>query len=250
MIKTIIIEDEKPAARRLQKMLQKQHFEVVDLLHSVGEAVTWFKKNPHPELIFLDIQLSDGFSFEIFDQIEVRSAIIFTTAYAEHALKAFKLNSIDYLLKPIDENELRFAIEKYKTNHNHGFPDLSSLKKMILQTEQTEYKERFSVQYGQHIQLVKTAEIECFYSQDKASYIHTKNAKNHLLDISLEQIEKQLNPKDFFRVNRKFIIKIDRIKDIIYYSNSRLKIILNSYNEQDIIVARERVKDFKTWISG
>lgn len=249
-MKVIIIEDEKPAARRLNRMLNEISLDPIAMLHSVEESLNWLTNNPHPDIIFLDIQLSDGLSFEIFDEIEVNSAIIFTTAYDEYALKAFKLNSIDYLLKPIDADELESAVNKYKNlqkKNEHTHIDINQLKN-LLSPQATSYKSRFTVKVGQHLKMIPTEAIECFYSENKATNLFTIDKRNYLLDETLEQLEVKLNPEYFFRVNRKFYVNINAIKDIVAYTNSRLKLILNSYNDDEIIVSRERVKDFKNWI--
>ncbi len=251
-MKILIIEDEKPSARRLQRMLEKLDLNVETLLYSVSESVQWFKENPHPDLIFLDIQLSDGLSFEIFDQVTIQSAVIFTTAFDEYALQAFKLNSIDYLLKPIDAEELETAITKYKTrqpkpeNITLHFDDIKKL--LSKDTTQKTYKQRFTTKIGQHIKMIPTEEIGCFFSENKGTYAHTFEGRNYLLDSSLEKLQEELDPKLFFRINRKFYVNINAIQDIISYTNSRLRLKLKNYNEQDVIVARERVKDFKLWL--
>lgn len=251
MIKVIIIEDEKPSARRLQRMLSAINIEAEAMLHSVSESVEWFKSNQHPDLILLDIQLSDGLSFEIFEQVEVKSAIIFTTAYDEYALKAFKLNSIDYLLKPIDDEELEIAIDKFSENRpepHNLMMDINEVKKLLINPLDTQYKKRFTIKVGQHLRVVDTDTIECFYSENKATYCYTEERKNYLLDLSLEQIDEQLDPLKFFKVNRKFIINIDAIADIISYTNSRLQVKLKHFSDLEIIVSRERVKDFRNWL--
>lgn len=248
---TIIIEDEKPSARLLQRKLQKLAIETDTMLHSVEEAINWFQNNPHPDLIFLDIQLSDGLSFEIFDVIDIKSAIIFTTAYDEYALRAFKLNSIDYLLKPIDEEDLEVAINKFKARQPKSEPmslDLEMIKKMLVSPEAKSYKKRFTIKTGQHLKMVNIEEVECFYSENKGTYLHTLDNRDYLLEGTLEQLETELDPKDFFRVSRKFIVPMKTIKDIVVYSNSRLKLILLTYKEDEVIVSRERVNDFKSWI--
>jgi len=250
-MKVLIIEDEKPSARRLQRMLEKLELHVDTLLHSVAESIEWFLNNPHPDLIFLDIQLSDGLSFEIFEAIEIKSAIIFTTAYDEYALKAFKLNSIDYLLKPIDDEELEAAVNQYKNRLSENQTvslDFEDIKRMLTNPLEREYRKRFSVKVGQHLKLINIDEVECFYSENKGTYLHTVDGRNYLLDTTLEQLEEELEPEVFFRINRKFFVNVHAIKDIISYTNSRLQIKLNSYNEQDVIVARERVRDFKNWL--
>ncbi len=250
-MEVLIIEDEKPSARRLKRMLEKLDVTVKHTLHSVEESIEWFSNNPQPELIFLDIQLSDGLSFEIFDEVSITSSIIFTTAYDEYALQAFKLNSIDYLLKPIDQEDLEKAVEKYKTfkpqqqNVQLNFEDI---KKMLTNPVEREYKKRFTTKIGQHLKMISVDDIECFYSENKGTYARTTEGRDYLLDTTLEQLENELAPQIFFRVNRTFFININAIKDIISYTNSRLQIKLNSYSDQDIIVARERVKDFKIWL--
>ena len=246
-----IIEDEKPAARLLQRKIEKLGLQVNTLLHSVEESIAWFRNNPHPDLIFLDIQLSDGLSFELFEQIEIKSAVIFTTAYDEYALRAFKLNSIDYLLKPIDEDELSTAISKFKNQFQKNTIsslDFEAIKRMLVNPIEKEYKTRFSVKIGQQIKVISIDEIECFYSENKGTYIHTLDNRNYLTDVTSEVLETEINPKDFYRVSRKFIISLKAIKEIQMFSNSRLKISLTSYSDDEIIVARERVSEFKNWI--
>lgn len=247
----IIIEDEKPAARLLQRKVEKLGFAVSQMLHSVEEAINWFANNQHPDLIFLDIQLSDGLSFEIFEQIDIKSTIIFTTAYDEYALRAFKLNSIDYLLKPIDEDELETAISKFKNQFQKNLIatlDFEAIKRMLVNPVEKEYKERFSVKVGNQIKVITIDEVECFYSENKGTYLHTLDNRDYLVDSSLEVVESELNPKDFFRINRKYIVPLKSIKEIQMHTNSRLKLILPTYKEDDVIVARERVNDFKDWI--
>ncbi len=247
----IIIEDEKPAARRLNRMLNDLGIEVNIMLHSVQESIEWFSNNKHPDLIFLDIQLSDGLSFEIFDTITIKSSIIFTTAYDEYALKAFKLNSIDYLLKPIDDEELEAAITKYKEQvpaKKQIQIDFDDIKKLLVNPMDRTYKKRFTTKVGQHLKIFAVEDIECFYSENKGTYLHTTDNRNYLIDTTLESLEDELNPQQFFRVSRKFYVNINAIKDIISYTNSRLQVKLNHFTEQEIIVARERVKDFKEWL--
>ena len=251
MIKVIIVEDEKPSARRLQRMLSELDIEALAMLHSVKEAIAWFKTNEHPDLILLDIQLSDGLSFEIFEHVTVNSAIIFTTAYDEYALKAFKLNSIDYLLKPIDDEELETAIKKFRINQpvKHDLlVDINQIKKLLVNPLDKSYKKRYTIKIGQHLRVVDIEDIECFYSEQKATYSYTLDRKNYLMDFSLEQLEDELDPSKFFKVNRKFIVNIAAINDIISYTNSRLQIKLNNFSELEIIVSREKVKEFRKWL--
>ena len=256
-MKTIIIEDEKPAARLLQRKLEKLNIEVGVMLHSVEESIEWFSKNEHPDLIFLDIQLSDGLSFEIFEhfvsaQCAIKSAIIFTTAYDEYALKAFKLNSIDYLLKPIDEDDLEVAISKFKMRlpkpENNLQLDFEQIKKMFQNPFDKNFKTRFTVKIGQHLKVISVDEIECFFSENKGTYIHTFDNRNYLIESTLEVLEQELDTKYFYRISRKFIVPLKSIKEIVVYSNSRLKVILPSYKDDEVIVSREKVSDFKAWI--
>ncbi|RRQ48148.1 DNA-binding response regulator [Maribacter algicola] len=247
----IIIEDEKPAARRLGRLLGELEVAVSTMLHSVEESIAWFQENEHPDLIFLDIQLSDGLSFEIFDVVDVKSAIIFTTAYDEYALQAFKLNSIDYLLKPIDDEELESAVKKYRSLKPESKKlslDFEDIKKLLVNPLEREYKKRFTVRVGQHLKIINADDVECFYSENKGTYAATSDGRNYLLDTTLENLEEELKPDTFFRVSRKFYVNINFIKDIISYTNSRLQIKLHSFSEQEIIVSRERVKDFKLWL--
>lgn len=247
----IIIEDEKPAARLLQRKLQKLDIEAQTMLHSVEEAIEWFGSNVHPDLIFLDIQLSDGLSFEIFEAVPINSAVIFTTAYDEYALRAFKLNSIDYLLKPIDEDDLETAVAKYKERmpkqQNMAF-DFDQIKRMLVNPAEKTYKKRFTIKMGQHLKMVSIDDAECFYSENKGTYIRTMDGRDYLLETTLEQLENELDPKQFFRVSRKFIVSINAIKDIVMYTNSRLKVILPTYKDDEVIVSRERVNDFREWL--
>jgi two-component system response regulator LytT len=253
---TIIIEDEKPAARLLQRKLEKINIQVGVMLHSVEEAIDWFSKNEHPDLIFLDIQLSDGLSFEIFEKIDIKSAVIFTTAYDEYALRAFKLNSVDYLLKPIDEDDLEVAVLKFKdrlqlpktTGAASMQFDFEQIKKMLSNPFEKTFKKRFTVKIGQHLKVISTDEIECFFSENKGTYIHTFDNRNYLMDSTLELLEQELDTAAFYRISRKFIISLKAIKEIVMYSNSRLKIVLPSYKEDEVVVSREKVSDFKNWI--
>lgn len=241
----VIIEDEKPAARLLKRKVENLNCEVIAVLSSVTESIEWFLSNEHPDLVLVDIQLSDGLSFEIFEQVEIKSSVIFTTAYDEYALKAFKLNSIDYLLKPIDENELKAAIEKFLSLQNKTVFNQQNLNNIY----PSNFKKRFVVKTGNIIKIIDVKDIECFYSAFKSSFLTTNESRSFALDDSLENIEKEVSTNDFFRVNRQFLINLKAIKEISIYSNSRLKISLNNYKEEEIIVSREKVQAFKEWIN-
>jgi DNA-binding LytR/AlgR family response regulator len=250
-MKIIIIEDEKPAARLLQRKVEKLGLTISTLLHSVEQSIAWFQNNEHPDLIFLDIQLSDGLSFEIFESIDIKSAVIFTTAYDEYALRAFKLNSIDYLLKPIDEEDLAIAISKFKNQYQKNSIaslDFEMIKKMLVNPIDRNYKKRFTIKMGQQLKMINIEEVECFYSENKGTYLHTFDNRDYLIDNTLEQLETELDLKDFYRVSRKFIVPMKAIKEIQIHSNSRLKVILPTYKDDEVIVARERVTDFKEWL--
>ena len=247
-MQTVIIEDEKPAARLLQRKLEKLGIVPMAMLHSVAEACLWFENNPHPDLIFLDIQLSDGLSFEIFERVSVDSGIIFTTAYDEYALKAFKLNSIDYLLKPIDEDELEAAIGKFEARKKESAaPNLDDIRRLFM-PQQDSFRKRFTVKIGQQLKIVPVDEIECIYSENKGTYLHTADNRDYLVDQTLESLEPALDPAKFFRVSRKFIVSLQAIREIQIYSNSRLKVLLHTYRAEEVIVARERVQDFRSWL--
>ncbi|MGJ8685166.1 MAG: LytR/AlgR family response regulator transcription factor [Nonlabens sp.] len=251
-MKAIIIEDEKPSARRLNRMLQELDITAEVMLHSVQESVEYLLNNPAPDLIFLDIQLSDGLSFEIFDQVKVDIAIIFTTAYDEYALQAFKLNSIDYLLKPIDEDELKAAVERFQArfreSNNNQLIDFNQIAKMLGNPVDRVYKKRYTAKVGEHLKLFNTDEVQLFYSENKGSYLNLENGRNYLIDEKLEAIEKELDPEQFFRISRQAIINVNAIDDMISYTNSRLKVKIDSFKEFDLIVSRERVKEFKNWL--
>lgn len=252
-MKILLIEDEPQAAQRLEKLVKTviPHAVIVSTLDTVKSAVRWFQSSPAPELIFMDIQLADGISFSIFEQVEVNVPVIFTTAYDEYALKAFKVNSIDYLLKPIDEEGLRAAIKKYDslTSPRAMAPDkmMESIS-LAMQMLSKKYKERFVIKVGEHLKSVEVGEMQFFFSLEKTTFAQTRDGRKHILDFTLDQLEELLDPKKYFRINRKYIIAIDSIQDMISYTNSRLKLVLRNNDDQDVIVARERVQEFKEWL--
>lgn len=245
-MKVLIIEDELPSARRLERLLYDFEIEVLDKLTSVKSAILWLHKNQQPDLIFLDVQLSDGLCFEIFDRVKITSKIIFTTAFSNYSIKAFDYNSISYLLKPINKNKLANAIHKAKEEHQKE-TDLKEFIKLVSNYKTVHYKESFTVKVGKKIKIFTSDDITCFYSFDNATFLNSKE-NNYVINQSLTRLEQDLNSTHFFRVNRTFIVHINAVKDIITYSNSRLKLILHAYKDSEIIVSRERVKDFKNWI--
>lgn len=249
----LIIEDEPQAAQRLEKLVKLvlPAAKILTAIDSVKKSAQWLNENPAPELIFMDIQLADGISFQIFDQVDVKSPVIFTTAYDEYALKAFKVNSIDYILKPVDEEGLRAAIEKYQRLSNS-----SSNNKMMesiglaMQMLTKRYKERFVIKVGEHLKSVETDDILFFFSLEKATFVQTKDGKKNILDFTMDQLEELLDPKKFFRINRKYIVHVKSIQDMISYTNARLKLVLKTSDDNEIIVARERVQQFKDWLDA
>ena len=247
-MRVLLIEDEKPASQKLIRLLGEINpdIEIVDVLKSVEQSINWFLHNPKPDLIFMDIQLEDGICFEIFESTQVHTPIIFTTAYDEYTLRAFKVNSIDYLLKPVDSDELKNAIEKFKTHFTKtGTIELES----ILNQLRPKTKERFLIKIGEHFKSVQTSMINCFYIKERCNFIHVDKGKNYPIDYSLDRMEQLIDSKSFFRVSRNFIINFHAIQDIVAYSSNRLKIILKDWTEkEDIIVSRERVSDFKEWM--
>ena len=252
-MKILLIEDEPQAAQRLEKLVNLivPDAMVVAKIDTVKNSVQWLRSNPAPDLILMDIQLADGISFSIFDQCEVKSPVIFTTAYDEYALKAFKVNSIDYILKPVDEGELRTAIQKFEslTGSKNSVPDkmLESIG-LAIQMLTKKYKERFVVKVGEHLKSVEVAEILFFFSLEKATFAQTKDGRKHILDFTIEQLDGLVKPDRFFRINRKYLVAADSIQDMISYTNSRLKLVLKTSDDSDVIVARERVQEFKDWL--
>lgn len=249
-MKYLIIEDEKLTADRLAKMVKtiKQDYTLLATLNSVSAAVNWLSENPHPQLAFFDIQLGDGICFEIFEQAKIDFPVIFTTAYNEYALKAFKVNSIDYLLKPVNEKELEAAIEKFEnTRSAPSSIDPSQIATLISQLS-SNHKTRFLVKIGEHLKMINCSNIAFFHSMDKATFIRNIEGRDYAIDQTLDQIELMVNPSEFYRVNRSCIIGINSIRDIVAYSNSRLKIVPIVKTDEDIIVSRERVSGFKEWL--
>ena len=249
-MKAIIIEDEPLNAEHLQNMLQRidKNIEVVAILDSVKSAVKSFKNKVICDLIFVDIHLADGLSFEIFQEVEIQTPVIFTTAFDEYAIKAFKLNSIDYLLKPIDIQELKQALEKFKkANANQVKQITDSISDAYLQLNKT-YKSRFLVKLGDQLHTIKTDDISHFIYEDKIVLLVSNQGKKFPVDYSIETLDAMLNPAEFFRINRKAIIQINEIKKVSSYFNSRLKLLTEYLDGDDAIVSRERVNDFKSWL--
>lgn len=253
MLNVLIIEDEKPAAEWLGQLIKKLNrpIAVSAVLDSVTAAVEWFSKNPAPDLAFMDIQLADGLSFGIFDQVKVPCPVIFTTAYQEYAIKAFKVNSIDYLLKPISFSELESAIRKFEDQRaaQQELPELTAeILGKVKELIRNPYKSRFVIKVGEHLKSIPVEDILFFYSLEKATYLCTSEHKTYLVDYSLDRISEMIDEQRFFRINRKYILSSQSIADIVFYSNSRLKIKLKKPDEEPIIVSRDKVSAFKEWL--
>jgi DNA-binding LytR/AlgR family response regulator len=249
-MRVLIIEDEHLAADKLSRMLHEldPHIQILATLESVSESANWLADNPAPDLIFMDIQLDDGISFEIFEAVKITAPIIFTTAYNEYAIKAFKVNSVDYLLKPFAEEELLAAIDKYKQLHS-GLNIQSEKIDYLYRQLVKEYKSRFIVKIGTHFHSVSIDEIACFFIRERATFIKTIVGKNLDIDYSLDQVQKLVDPTRFFRINRNYVINIDSISDIISYSSNRLKIVLKNFEHlDDLLVSRENTSEFKKWL--
>jgi len=246
-MKVIILEDENRAANLLERLLSKvaPHMTVIAKLESVRDGVKYLRSNVEPDLIFSDIQLADGLSFEIFNSVIVHCPIIFTTAYDHYAIEAFKTNGIDYLLKPIEEDRLKQAIEKAR----HFTPELILQKILSISNSVSgkPFKSRFMVKVGDKIKSIPVEEIIVFYSQ-KASFILTSEKRTYSIDYTLDQLEPMLDPEAYFRINRKYIVSINACSNILSWSNSRLRLKIDGTDDPDIIVARERVQEFKNWL--
>jgi DNA-binding LytR/AlgR family response regulator len=248
-MKILIIEDENLAAKRLMKLVKENMPEAALFgnFDTITASVEWLRTHPEPDLIFLDIQLADGISFNIFEQVSVTSPIIFCTAFDEYAIKAFKLNSVDYLLKPIDPDELREAINKFRNGRKEPAISLEQIKAM-LGTASKSYKSRFLVKVGEKIQTIDVRDVAFFYSEDKFTFLQTRQGKRFIVDYTLDEIEEMVNPDSFFRLNRKYISAIGSIREVFTYSNSRLKIHLENCTDHDILISRERMGAFKIWL--
>lgn len=245
----LIIEDEHLAAEKLEKMVRTIDAEINILakLESVIDSINWLNSNEKPDLIFMDIQLDDGICFEIFDSVNIETPIIFTTAYDSYAIKAFQVNSVDYLLKPIEKIALFKALEKYKQIYQTNQFQQEKVNILYDQIIRN-YKTRFFVKIGNHFHSISVNEIQCFLIQERGTFLRTINGKKYDLDYSLDQVQKLLNPNKFYRINRNYLIHIDSIQDIYSYSSSRLGVKLKMLDHLDMIVSRDKVSEFKKWL--
>ena len=249
-MKVVIIEDEQLAAEKLNRYLLKYNasISVLTTITSITEAVKWFKENNNYDVVFMDVQLTDGLSFEIFNEIKINKPVIFATAFDEYAVDAFKVNSIDYILKPITFTDVSKAMNKLKSMPTiFNSIAIEQVSKII---EKKKVKDRFLVRLGNHIHSIKAEEISLFYAEGRTVYLITNKKKKYILDFKLEDLTNLLNTTEFFRVNRSFIVSLNSITDVIVYSNSRLKIISKVTTDKEIIVSREKVSAFKSWLEG
>ena len=252
-MKVLIIEDEAPAAKQLTKLLAKldPSVSVIETLDSVESSTAWLRVFPMPDAIFMDIQIADGLSFDIFNQVEITCPVVFTTAFDQYAIKAFRVNALDYLLKPMDEDELATVLTKLKQKQAPQY-SIDFLQNLVPQFTKpiAEFKSRFMIKQGTALSFVAIQDIAFFFSEDGLTHFYSIHNKKHLIEQTLDELENQLNPSDYFRINRKIIVSIKSIKKISPHFNSRLKLELTPQYLDEIFVARERVADFKTWLGG
>lgn len=249
----LIIEDENAAARRLEKLLKEvaPDISILQQLDSVEASVLWLGQHPAPDLIFMDIHLADGASFDIFEHVQVRCPVIFTTAYNEYALQAFKVNAVDYLLKPIKSTELHAALEKYKKIFRQAAPDYTALLETLKRHNEPQFLQRMLIRFGHSLRLIGMADAAYFYTKDKITFLITRSdGKRYPVDYPLDKLETLLDPKVFFRINRQFIVNVGAIKEMHPYSKSRVKVELQPPTDLETIVSTERSAEFKKWLVG
>ncbi|MBA2421620.1 MAG: response regulator transcription factor [Chitinophagales bacterium] len=253
-MKIIIIEDEPLAAKRLQKLFLEleKDAEVLAMFDSVKRSVDWLSKNTAPDLLLMDIQLSDGLCFDIFSGVNIETPVIFTTAYDEFALRAFKVNSVDYLLKPIDKEELQKAINKFKTQSGINSAGISSEQMNnvieILTKQHHQYKTRFLVKFGDRLEPISINDIQYFFAEEKLTFLVMLQGKKLVIDPSLDELETQLDPMQFFRLNRQYLASIHSIGNIFTHLNGKLKVQVKGLEKEEIFVSRERAPEFKKWL--
>lgn len=249
-MKVLLVEDERPAADKLLKMLQNSAFgiQILGITESVEETVNWLLRNEKPELVFMDIQLDDGLCFDIFDNVDLQVPIIFTTAYNEYTLQAFKVNSIDYLLKPIKKDELNQALNKHQ-KLTGSITHIESQLKQVIQGLNKSYRNRFLIKIGANYKSVSVSDASYFFVQDKGTYLQTFEHRNFALDFSLDQITEMLDPEKFYRINRSCLVNIKAVGQLSAYSSSRLQIAIKNETKSELfVVSRDRVSAFKKWM--
>ncbi|MNJ85361.1 Sensory transduction protein LytR [compost metagenome] len=243
----LIIEDEKPNADRLKRLIHEAfpQFKILAVLECVGECIEWFQENEHPDVVMMDVRLSDGLSFEIFEKVEIKSPVIFTTAYDEYAVRAFKYNSIDYLLKPVDPKELQTAFEKLMSQNSQTSPSLEGLLNFL---QPKTFRTRFLLPYKDGYKTLLVSDVAYFYSEFKITRVRLYNDSEEVVPHTLEELEQQLDPKLFFRANRQFIVHIDAIQQVHNHFNGKLKVDIKNNPETEIIVSREKAGLLKNWL--
>ncbi|MCF2489096.1 LytTR family DNA-binding domain-containing protein [Dyadobacter sp. CY347] len=254
-MKVLILEDELLSAKRASQLLTEYDpdIQVADILDSVEEAITWLNQNSEPDLLLLDIHLADGLCFDLFEHVTLKSPVIFTTAYDQYALQAFKLNSIDYLLKPLDKGDLTRALDKYHSlnhdNRNISASDIEKLRSTLLQLSK-KYKSRFLVRFADTIHYKNVDEVAYFYADDKVVFMVSTDGRKYLMDSNLESLEDALDPALFFRINRKVIARIESIQKVKTLLSSRLQVFLKPAFDQEVFVSKYRSHDFKNWLDN
>lgn len=250
MIRVLLIEDEKPAARRLGALIERNlpDVELLEVIDSVEGALKWFSSHSQPDLVFMDIQLSDGLSFMIFNKIQITCPVIFTTAYDDYALQAFRVSALDYLLKPVEERLLKESIDRF-LNHKKGIPDYRAFLNEYLNSTQKQGQSRLLIKSGDQWFPIEEQEVAYAFAEDKYVWIVTRSGSKHLTDDSLDLLEERFSGNDFFRVNRKMLISYKSLFKIHSYFNSRLKLELRPSPDEEVIVSRERVSGFKEWLN-
>ncbi len=253
-MRILIVEDEPLAAAQLaaQLVVLEPDATIVGVCDTVKSAVEWLNSNEAPDLSFFDIHLGDGLSFEIFEHVKFNDPVIFITAFDQYAIQAFKVNSIDYLLKPVEPNELEKALQKFNNLTSPKTSNVTSqvIEDIISSLGKRKYKERFLVKVGTHLRIIDIEDVLYFYSFQKGTFVKLTDGKDYLLDQSLELLEELVDPTIFFRINRKYLLAFKSINDVISYSNSRLKLKVQFPHDNDFLVAREKVKSFKSWLEG
>jgi DNA-binding LytR/AlgR family response regulator len=246
--KVVIVEDEKPNADRLKRLITiiRPKIEIVAILECIGDTVDWFSHHPQPDVVMMDVRLSDGLSFEIFEKIQIDCPVIFTTAYDEYAVRAFKYNSIDYLLKPVEPDELKTAFEKLETIS--GKNNQTSLEGLLNFIQPKDYRSRFLLPYRDSYKSLLIKDIDYFYSEQKITRAKLNDGSEEVLPQTMEELEQQVNPKSFFRANRQFIIHIEAIQQVHNYFNGKLKIQMRNNPDVEIIVSREKANSLKNWL--
>ena len=249
-MKTLVIEDEIPAARRLSKMVlaARPAANILDTLDSVEASVRWLRTFPAPDLIFMDIQIADGLSFDIFKQVEITSPVVFTTAFDQYAVQAFKVSAVDYLLKPIDPKDLEYSLQRFESQRSKQAPiDIEVLSRLL---KKETFKDRFLVKSGQQLSFLIASDIAFFRSSDGLTQAHTFGLKKFFVDNTLEELETLLDPRDFFRISRGLTVRLNSIQKIHPHLNGRLKLELAPAAPEEIFVSRERAGEFKVWLGG